>query len=126
MFGEPGVGPVALTFWRYEEIKAITLLLSMKTEILFPVIGPKSGEVLRAVGITSLQQLRELGSVRAYVMVKRAVKSNPGLNFKPSLNFLWGLEGVLTGEHWRDIAKNHRTSLLLALEQEEKNYTEEI
>ena len=59
--------------------------------------------------------------MRAYVMVKRAAGNNPNLNFKPSLNFLWGLEGVLTGEHWRNIAKNHRTSLLLALEEEERN-----
>lgn len=88
---------------------------------LFPGIGPKSGEMLRAAGITSLPQLRELGSVRAYVMVRRTAKENPGLNFKPSLNFLWGLEGLLTGEHWRDIAKNERTSLLLALEDTKRN-----
>ena len=54
-------------------------------------------------------------------MVKRAAKSNLGLNFNPSLNFLWGLEGLLTGEQWRSIAKNHRASLLLALEEAEKN-----
>lgn len=88
---------------------------------LFPGIGPKSGEMLRAAGITSLPQLRELGSVRAYVMVKRAARENPSLNFKPSLNFLWGLEGLLTGERWRDIAKNQRTSLLLALEEAERS-----
>lgn len=95
--------------------------MAAENEKLFPGIGPKSGEMLRAAGITSLPQLRELGSVRAYVMVKRAAKENPGLNFKPSLNFLWGLEGLLTGEHWRDVAKNHRTSLLLALEEAERN-----
>jgi len=95
--------------------------LAAEIEGLFPGIGPKSGEMLRAAGITSLQQLRELGSVRAYVMVKRAAESNPGLNFNPSLNFLWGLEGLLTGEHWRDVAKNHRASLLLALEDAERN-----
>ncbi|MBI4984146.1 MAG: TfoX/Sxy family DNA transformation protein [Rhodocyclales bacterium] len=77
--------------------------------------------MLRAAGITSLQQLRELGSVRAYVMVKRAAESNPDQNFNPSLNFLWGLEGLLSGEHWRDVAKNHRASLLLALEDAERN-----
>jgi DNA transformation protein and related proteins len=80
---------------------------------LFPGIGPKSGEMLGAAGITTLSQLRELGSVRAYVMVKRAKCS-------PSLNFLWGLESAITGEHWRDVAKNHRISLLLALEEAER------
>jgi DNA transformation protein len=87
----------------------------MKTERLFPGIGLKSGEVLRAAGITSLQELRELGSVRAYLMVKRTAREHP------SLNFLWGVEGVLTGKHWRDIAQNQRTSLLLALEDAERN-----
>ena len=81
---------------------------------LFPDIGPKSGEMLRAAGITTLSQLREIGAVRAYVMVKRA-KCNP------SLNFLWGLESVITGEHWRGVAKNHRASLLLALEETERH-----
>jgi DNA transformation protein len=31
------------------------------------------------------------------------------------------LESLLAGLHWRDIAKNHRTSLLLALDDAEKN-----
>lgn len=95
--------------------------MSAQNEKSLPGIGPKSGEMLRAAGITSLPQLRELGSVRAYVMVKRAARENPSLNFKPSLNLLWGLEGLLTGEHWKDIAKNQRTSLLLALEEAEGN-----
>lgn len=95
--------------------------MSAQNEKSLPGIGPKSVEMLRAAGITSLPQLRELGSVRAYVMVKRAARENPSLNFKPSLNLLWGLEGLLTGEHWKDIAKNHRTSLLLALEEAERN-----
>jgi DNA transformation protein len=77
-------------------------------------VGPKSRKMLRAAGITSLSQLREVGAVGAYVMVKRA-------KCKPSLNFLWGLESVISGEHWRDVAKNHRASLLLALEEAERN-----
>ena len=40
-------------------------------------------------GIKIEEQLRELGAVRAYVMVKRA-----GGN--ASLNLLWALEGALT------------------------------
>lgn len=76
-----------------------------------PGLGPKSCEMLRAAGITTVSQLREVGSVRAFVMVKRA-------HCKPSLNFLWGLESVLCGEHWRDVARKYRTSLLLGLEDE--------
>ena len=77
-------------------------------------IGPKSREMLRKAGITSLSQLRQIGAVGAYVRVKRA-------HCKPSLNFLWGLESVISGEHWLDVAKNHRTSLLLALDEAERN-----
>jgi DNA transformation protein len=70
--------------------------------------------MLRAAKIVSLSQLREIGSVSAYVMVKQS-------GCKPSLNLLWGLEAAISGEHWRDVAKNHRTSLLLALEMQEKS-----
>jgi len=84
------------------------------TEEQMPGLGPKSREMLRAARIYSLSQLREIGSVSAYVMVKRA-------GCKPSLNLLWGLEAAISGEHWRDVAKKHRTSLLLALELQEKD-----
>ena len=89
-------------------------MIAAEHERLFPSIGPKSSEMLRTAGINTLSQLLEIGSVRAYVMVKRA-------KCKPSLNFLWGLESVITGEHWRDVARNHRASLLLALEDAERN-----
>lgn len=93
-------------------------------------IGPKSRDMLKKAGITTLAQLRKPGSVAAYVEVKKA-----GCN--PSLNFLWGpadfcslqnrhfrhpwrSESVLTGEHWQVVAKKHRLSLLSALEEAEK------
>ena len=52
--------------------------------------------------------LQALGSVAAYVAVKRVAP-------QASLNLLWALEGALTGEHWQRVATEHRTSLLLAL-----------
>jgi DNA transformation protein len=79
-----------------------------------PGLGPKSNDMLRTAGITSLQKLKLIGSIAAYVKVKRA-------GCKPSLNFLWGLESAISGEHWRDVARDHRTSLLLALEDMERN-----
>ena len=80
-----------------------------------PGLGPKSRNMLRKAGILSPAQLQEVGSVTTYLMVKRA-------DYKPSLNLLWGLESALTGEHWRDVAKNHRASLLLALEEQERRF----
>ena len=72
-------------------------------------LGPKSAQFLRNAGITSHEQLKQLGSVKAYSMVKQVEPS-------ASLNLLWALEGALSGLHWREVAKEHRTSLLLALE----------
>jgi DNA transformation protein len=72
-------------------------------------LGPRSREMLGQAGIDSIERLRELGSVRAYVAVKRA-------GCGPSLNLLWALEGAITGRRWQDVAREDRTTLLLALE----------
>jgi DNA transformation protein len=81
-----------------------------------PNLGPKSRAMLAAAGITSLAQLRRLGAVAAYSRVRRR---SP----KASLNLLWALEGALTGLPWQQVAREHRTSLLLALETHEKGGT---
>jgi DNA transformation protein and related proteins len=65
--------------------------------------------MLAAAGIESIEQLRGMGSVRAYAKVKAT-----GAN--ASLNLLWAMEGALTGLPWQVVAKEHRLSLLLALE----------
>jgi DNA transformation protein len=77
-------------------------------------LGPRSQEMLERAGIRTVSQLRELGSVEAYVRAK-------GANSGVSLNLLWALESALTGEPWQRVAKRHRISLLLALEEREKN-----
>jgi DNA transformation protein len=74
-----------------------------------PNFGPKSQQMLAQAGIHTFEQLRELGTVRAYVQVKRAGASS-------SLNLLWAIEGALSGRHWQEIAKNDRLTLLLQLE----------
>ncbi len=74
-----------------------------------PGLGPKSQAMLAAAGIPDLTTLRRLGSVAAYARVKR---SDP----RASLNLLWGLEAALTGLPWQTVAREHRTSLLLALD----------
>jgi DNA transformation protein len=75
-----------------------------------PNLGPKSREMLAAAQIKSVAQLRKLGAVAAYARVKQK-------NAKASLNLLWALEGALTDLPWQEVAREHRTSLLLALEQ---------
>jgi len=74
-----------------------------------PNFGPKSQQMLEQAGIKTVEQLRKLGAVRAYLQVKR----NGG---NASLNLLWALEGALTGQHWQVVAKNERLRLLLELE----------
>ncbi len=80
--------------------------------------GPKSRQVLARVGIAKLEQLREIGSIAAFVRAKRA---NPAV----TLNLLWGLESALTGEPWQSISREHRTSLLLALDEYERTVPQE-
>lgn len=78
-----------------------------------PGLGPKSVALLARVGITSHAELRRVGAVAAFV---RARRCGTGV----SLNLLWGLESALTGMPWQEVARMHRTSLLLALEDHER------
>lgn len=72
-------------------------------------LGPASAQMLVAAGISCMAELQRLGAVVAYAQVKR---HDP----RASLNLLWALEGALTGLPWQTVAREHRTSLLLALE----------
>lgn len=78
-----------------------------------PNLGPKSQHMLALAGITTIAQLRKVGSVAAYARAKQA-----GAN--ASINLLWALEGALTGLPWQTVAREHRTSLLLALEEHQR------
>ena len=82
---------------------------SEQGRIALPNLGPKSVQMLASAGIHSLEQLQHLGSVAAYVRVKKVAPA-------ASLNLLWALEGALTGLRWQDVAREHRTSLLMALD----------
>lgn len=74
-----------------------------------PNLGPRSRAWLADAGISSLDTLRGLGAVAAFLRVKQRQPA-------ASLNLLWALEGALCGLHWRDVARERRTSLLLALD----------
>ena len=77
-----------------------------------PNFGPKSQQMLERASIHTVEQLRKLGAVRAYVQVKTIGKV--------SLNLLWAMEGALTGQHWQIVAKHERLRLLMELEDVEK------
>lgn len=74
-----------------------------------PGLGPKSLAMLAAAGLYGRADLEKLGSVRAYLRVQAA-----GQN--ASLNLLWAIEGALTGQDWRVVAREERGRLLLELD----------
>jgi TfoX/Sxy family transcriptional regulator of competence genes len=70
-------------------------------------IGPKSAAWLRQVGLRTQEDLVAVGSVEAFVRVKRA-------GFRPSLNLLYALEGALLDCHWQQLPEARRSELLQA------------
>ncbi|HZH43750.1 MAG TPA: TfoX/Sxy family protein [Lysobacter sp.] len=72
-------------------------------------IGPKSAAWLRQVGLRTQDDLAAVGSVEAFMRVKRA-------GFKPTLNLLYALEGALLDCHWQDVPDERRHELILAVD----------
>jgi hypothetical protein len=70
-------------------------------------IGPKSAAWLRQVGLRSLDDLAAVGTVEAFMRVKRA-------GFKPGLNLLYAIEGALLDCHWQEVPEQRRQELILA------------
>ncbi len=68
-------------------------------------IGPKSAAWLRQVGLRSLQEISAIGTVEAFMKVRRA-------GFKPSLNLLYALEGAILDCHWQEIPDARRVELV--------------
>jgi hypothetical protein len=68
-------------------------------------IGPKGMAWLRQTGVRTLEDLREVGALSAYVRVRRA-------GFKPSLNLLYALEGAILDCHWQQIPDARRAELV--------------
>ncbi len=67
-------------------------------------VGPKSRAWLRQVGVRTHEDLVAVGAVAAYVKCKRA-------GFRPSLNLLYALEGLLMGCHWQKVPEERRAEL---------------
>lgn len=82
-----------------------------------PNLGSKSVEMLKRVGITTVEELQRIGSIRAYYEIKKNMPS-------ASLNLLWALEGALTNRTWQEVARYDRTRLLFMLDDLEKTNSE--
>jgi DNA transformation protein and related proteins len=72
-------------------------------------IGPITGKWLAAVGIHTLDDLKQVGVVNAYNLVKAH-------GYNASLNLLWALQGALTEMHWTKVPATIRQQLKNRLE----------
>ncbi|MDD9893273.1 MAG: TfoX/Sxy family protein [Gammaproteobacteria bacterium] len=72
-------------------------------------LGLRSCNWLEEVGISTIEGLRDAGSVNAFCRVRNA-------GFHPSLNLLYALEGALQDCHWTDLSEDCRSTLLQAAE----------
>lgn len=68
-------------------------------------IGPVSRRWLAEIGVYSESDLHEVGSVKAY----RMIKARNGKN--GSLNLLWALEGAIQDIDWRDLSAEEKEAL---------------
>lgn len=67
-------------------------------------LGPTSIAWLQDVGITTIDELRRLGPVIAFRMVKQRYS-------KASLNLLWALAAGLSGRDWQQLSAAERERL---------------
>jgi len=70
-------------------------------------IGPKSAAWLRQVGLRTLEDIAAIGTVEAFMRVRRA-------GFRPGLNLLYAIEGALLDCHWQEVPEERRQELILA------------
>lgn len=78
-----------------------------------PGLDSLARHMLARAGIRSLQQLRALGALEAYVRTRSA-------NVHVGLPLLWSLEAALTGQPWRQVEREQRVRLLRALVERER------
>ena len=67
-------------------------------------IGPKSSKKLNAIGIFTRSDLERVGSVNAYVQLKRTFPN-------VTLNFLYAMEAILMDVHWTKLPKDVKARL---------------
>ena len=69
-----------------------------------PGLGPKSVSWLVQVGITTTEQLRDVGAVVAYLRIEQA-------GVRPIRNLLWALHGALEGKPWTEVTPAEKRRL---------------
>ena len=69
-----------------------------------PNLGAKSVRMLAGAGITTEQQLRDIGPVVAFLAVRQSGR-------RPSLNLLWAIAAGLQNRHWTDLSAQEKQKL---------------
>ncbi|MDP9138109.1 MAG: TfoX/Sxy family protein [Pseudomonadota bacterium] len=69
-------------------------------------LGPASAAMLAAVEVRTLEELRVLGAVRAYLRLKTAFPR------RVSRNMLWAIAAGLDDRDWRDLTAEEKSRLL--------------
>ena len=67
-------------------------------------LGPKSAAWLSEIGITTLEELRSVGSVEVYSRLRNS-------GFPASLNLVYAIEGALIGLDWRELPASTKAEL---------------
>lgn len=67
-------------------------------------LGPRSGALLREVGITTFEELKKVGSVEAYLRVRQA-------GHNASIMLLWAMEGGIRGIHFAKLPNDVKRQL---------------
>ena len=68
-------------------------------------IGPKSARMLEEIGVATIDDLRNLGSVNAYLKLQFSFPD------QISLNFLWAMQAGLQDRDWRDLSSDEKEIL---------------
>ena len=68
-------------------------------------IGAASVNILHAVGIHSVDDLKEVGPVETYMRIK-----NRGINVSKVM--LYALQGALDNTHWNDLSPQEKAELI--------------
>lgn len=67
-------------------------------------LGPVSLRWLEEIGVNSLADLERMGPVEAFCRVK-------AMGHRPSLNFLYALEGAVRDMDWRELEEGAKAEL---------------
>ena len=68
-------------------------------------LGPVSKKWLSEIGIDTIDQLKQVGSIPAYKQIKEMYPE------RVSLNLLWGLEAAVRDTNWRDLTDKDKEAL---------------